>query len=543
MFKTQPTVAPPSRPARGRGSFLAGSTLLLGLFIAVLWSAFGSGASAESADAATAPDSPRVARAFGTAPDATIDDAPAATTSAPRAPAAFGSDSSPAPRAEAPAPAPARTPGNFGSNDSASGTTTDEASAVRRPQAFGSDAAPTPRTRRVEAPEAALDAAPLGAAVPISPTFVAAPVAVNQCNGTDNVGGQSVECTITVTNNVDLATGVTSSTMTIRECHGAANAAPTCTTTPINSSDVVTSVDQCNGSGNGGGGTVTCRVDITNNITGAATTAPVTVNQCNTAGTGGGAEPTIACNPFPANTTGATVTQCNEAGTGGGATMRVRCTVDTGSTETAAFPMTIEQCVGSGNGGGGFVTCSVSLRTNVIAAGQPTPTEPEPPTPTEPEEPTPTEPEEPTPGTPPTPGAPTPTPGTPPTPGAPTPTPGAPTGTPQPGTPAPGAPAPTAPGVTAPATATPGAPAAGVPTAALGRGSASRSTTGRGSVTGGGSATATRTGSGSGSATGQEFAVTGFANLSLLLMALITMLLGGLLVAFTKFAPARIGRT
>ena len=41
------------------------------------------------------------------------------------------------------------------------------------------------------------------------------PPAVNQCNGTDNAGGQEVACTVTVINNLDLATGVTSSTLTV----------------------------------------------------------------------------------------------------------------------------------------------------------------------------------------------------------------------------------------------------------------------------------------------------------------------------------------
>jgi hypothetical protein len=62
-----------------------------------------------------------------------------------------------------------------------------------------------------------------------------APAVVDQCNGTDNVGGQAVACDVTVTNNLDLGTGVTSSTVTVKECHGAANAALPCTssTTPV----------------------------------------------------------------------------------------------------------------------------------------------------------------------------------------------------------------------------------------------------------------------------------------------------------------------
>jgi hypothetical protein len=203
-----------------------------------------------------------------------------------------------------------------------------------------------------------------------------AQTALSQCNGTDNVGGQAVECHYSITNNIN--GDDTSSTTTITECHGAANDPPTlvCTPSTSTSADLVTSVDQCNGSGNGGGGTVVCTVDVTNNITGTVTPTPATVNQCNSSGTGGGTEPTIMCNPYPANTTGATVTQCNESGTGGGGTVRVQCTVDSDSTTTSVLNVTVNQCNGSGNGGGATVTCRTGI-TNNVTAPEPEP-EPEP---------------------------------------------------------------------------------------------------------------------------------------------------------------------
>src|SRR5688500_15495726 len=190
----------------------------------------------------------------------------------------------------------------------------------------------------------------------IAPDPAQAQTALSQCNGTDNVGGQAVECHYSVTNNVDGSD--TSSTTTLTECHGAANDPPTLVCTPLTttSTDLVTSVDQCNGSGNGGGGTVTCTVDVINNITGTETPTSASVNQCNASGTGGGTAPTTLCDPFPANTTGATVTQCNEAGNGGGGTQRVRCTVDSDSTTTSVLNVTVNQCNGSGNGGGATVT-------------------------------------------------------------------------------------------------------------------------------------------------------------------------------------------
>lgn len=206
----------------------------------------------------------------------------------------------------------------------------------------------------------------------ISMVFIANPLtataqtSVSQCNGTDNVGGQAVECHYTITNNLNGS--VTSSTVTLTECHGAANDPATlvCTSSTTTSTDLVTSIDQCNGSGNGGGGTVRCTVDVLNNID-SETPTSATVNECNASGGGGGTAPTVLCDPFPANTTGATVTQCNSSGNGGGGTQRVQCTVDSDSTTTSILNVTVNQCVGSGNGGGATVTCRTGL-TNRISA-------------------------------------------------------------------------------------------------------------------------------------------------------------------------------
>jgi len=200
---------------------------------------------------------------------------------------------------------------------------------------------------------------------PRGTAYAASIPAINQCNGTDNVGGEAVACSVVVTNNLNLTTGVTSSTVTITECHGAAHAPPTCTRSTTSSAQLVTSVTQCDGSGSGGGGTVACSVSIVNDIVGAAVSPmPATVNQCNSGtGGGGGTQPTIVCDPI-GSTTNATVNQCNGSGIGGGGTMRVRCTV-TPSTETSALPVTVDQCNGSGNGGGSTVTCTVSLTNNI----------------------------------------------------------------------------------------------------------------------------------------------------------------------------------
>ena len=199
---------------------------------------------------------------------------------------------------------------------------------------------------------------------------------LSQCNGTDNVGGQAVECHYTVTNELD--GNSTSSSTTVTECHGAANDPATlvCTPTTTTSTQLVTTIDQCNGSGNGGGGTVVCTVDVINNITGNVTATAATVNQCNASGLGGGTAPTVLCNPFPANTTSADVTQCNEAGNGGGGTQRVQCTVDSDSTTTTVLDVTVNQCNGSGNGGGATVTCRTGITNNIRAAQVATPSAP-----------------------------------------------------------------------------------------------------------------------------------------------------------------------
>ena len=209
-----------------------------------------------------------------------------------------------------------------------------------------------------------------------APAFVAAvapsaPVAA-QCNPPDFPttapagAGREVTCTVTIDNTISVA-GVPQSTVTATACLGAAGVGPPfgCTTTTSTSNQLVSGVNQCNGIVVGGGSNVTCRVIIANTVP-LGTPAPgVTVNQCIGSGTGGGTEPTVQCNPT-SDTTNATVTQCNGSGNGGGASMRVKCTVTGG---TSATPVNINQCNGSGNGGGSTVTCTTNV-TNVFVTAQ-----------------------------------------------------------------------------------------------------------------------------------------------------------------------------
>ncbi|TFD26850.1 hypothetical protein [Cryobacterium cryoconiti] len=226
-----------------------------------------------------------------------------------------------------------------------------------------------------------LSASPLMAAsaAPSSPD-------VNQCNGTDNVGGQAVVCDITITNNYDLDANTTSSTVTTRECHGFAGAPPsiTCETLTESYPQLTLTATQCNGSGNNGGSNVICNVSIINNITGSFTTTAATVNQCLESGTGGGTQPTVDCDPLQnTNLATATIVQCNGSGNGGGGTDRVNCTVGA-STQTSALPLIkVNQCVGSGTGGGATVDCSTRLTNNVVPAAEIPPVDTETDTPTE----------------------------------------------------------------------------------------------------------------------------------------------------------------
>ncbi len=193
----------------------------------------------------------------------------------------------------------------------------------------------------------------------------AANVSFEQCNGVGGGGGQTVTCTVTIVNTLTASAATTGSVMVI---NGGA---------PISSPDLITVVDQCNGSAGGGGGTITCSVQITNNIavdSPAAATA-VSINQCNDnqAGDGLGNAPNT-CSPYPATTSGATITQCNDSGDGGGLVFPSHCVA--GGMVSSTLPVTVNQCNGSANGGGSVVNCTVAILTNVVDTSVGTPTTP-----------------------------------------------------------------------------------------------------------------------------------------------------------------------
>ena len=211
-------------------------------------------------------------------------------------------------------------------------------------------------------------------------TVAAAPVAptVLQCNPAQSfpgtTAGWEVTCNVTIENSI---IGGTSSTITATACLTAAGVIPTpadCEASPgyyktvTTSSQLVTSVNQCNYTATGGGSNVFCDVTVINDIPAGTPTSGVTVNQCNNAAT------TIErCDPYPASTSGATVTQCNGSGGKGTyvGTYSVQCTV-TGA--ASALPVTINQCNNTATGGGSSVTCTATITNNFVTTTGPTTT-------------------------------------------------------------------------------------------------------------------------------------------------------------------------
>jgi len=203
-----------------------------------------------------------------------------------------------------------------------------------------------------------------------APDARAANVAFEQCNGhgPGPSGATTVlQCDVTIVNTIDGDTRGSVVTVT-RRCAGE----PCTGSSSRTSTDIVTRVDQCNGSDNDAAHPIRCSVTVTNRISadtpGARPLSAATVNQCVGSGQGGGGF--VRCTPAAA-TTNATVTQCNGSGNGGGG--GVACTVTTASTISAAIPIQVNQCNGTGNPGGSTVTCNTSIRTIITPAASPSP--------------------------------------------------------------------------------------------------------------------------------------------------------------------------
>lgn len=198
--------------------------------------------------------------------------------------------------------------------------------------------------------------------VTVSPASAVTIGPTTTCNNALGNGG--AVCEVTIVNTITPTGG--SAVVTVRECTGSAgDPEATCTNTTTSLTEPVTAVNQCNGSINGGGGTLLCSVNVTNNFFGI-TSAPtaVTVNQCNGSITTGTMR---ACDPDPATTSGATITQCNNSANGGGASLT--CTAS--GTQSAGLAVLINQCNDSSNGGGTLTVCSASITNNDVAGTPP----------------------------------------------------------------------------------------------------------------------------------------------------------------------------
>jgi hypothetical protein len=205
----------------------------------------------------------------------------------------------------------------------------------------------------------------------------AATTSVSECNNTGTVGGDTIACTITVTNNFtynpatpDDPTG-SATIVTIISCTGSAS----CPTSGSTTSAVpVAGITQCNAAGLGGASTVTCTATVTNNLTGYPIGAAIdsTVTQCQNPG----GVTTLTCVATPpgndragtAGPGGQSVTQCDASG-GAGGTMT--CTVTAPPSQSTGLPTAISQCGASGPTGASTVTCTATITNNFIASTSP----------------------------------------------------------------------------------------------------------------------------------------------------------------------------
>lgn len=122
----------------------------------------------------------------------------------------------------------------------------------------------------------------LGGAALIADAATIAPT-TTCANGVDNPGGKGLICEVTVVNAITASGG--SATVTVRECHGSAgDPAAACMIKTVHLTKPVSAINQCNGSANGGGASLTCTATGTKSAAFA-----LKINQCNGSANGGGA--------------------------------------------------------------------------------------------------------------------------------------------------------------------------------------------------------------------------------------------------------------
>ena len=207
-----------------------------------------------------------------------------------------------------------------------------------------------------------------------SPSNAAAISSVSQCSNAGTVGGATITCAVTVTNNFaynaatpSQPTGSATIVTTI-SCPAAANCPVGGT---ITSTAPVTSITQCDSSGLGSASTVNCTATVTNNLTGYPTGSAIVagISQCQSPGT----VATETCTATPAGNSqtgsggpgGQSVSQCNASGGAGGT---LTCTVTAPASQSTGLPTTITQCNGSGSTGASTVTCTATITNNFLAS-------------------------------------------------------------------------------------------------------------------------------------------------------------------------------
>ena len=115
---------------------------------------------------------------------------------------------------------------------------------------------------------------------------------VQQCNNSDNDAAHAISCEVHITNNISAGTPNAKplTQASTNQCVGSAAPAKT-RCTPFPATAGAATVTQCNGSANGGAGTVDCAVDPASKVSRAI---PVRINQCNGTGNPGGS--VLRCN-------------------------------------------------------------------------------------------------------------------------------------------------------------------------------------------------------------------------------------------------------
>ena len=106
---------------------------------------------------------------------------------------------------------------------------------------------------------------------------------VDQCNGSNNVGGSTTTCSVNIINNISIDSPQAATALTLNQCVGSGGGGGTLMTGCIESTTGGATVDQCNGSGTGGGGFMTCDASGFQ-----SPDFPITVDQCNGSENGGG---------------------------------------------------------------------------------------------------------------------------------------------------------------------------------------------------------------------------------------------------------------